>query len=220
MKPKIAETVERALRELRLRGAVLVPHEGAPTLLGKPVLRAISPLHPEVPLYLRPDGFAQANAEGNVALVTSALYELGPREGDRVLELYSGNGNFTFALAAIAREVVAVESSKIGVGLAQRSVQEARLANVKLVEGDSRKVAEGLAKEGAAVRSAPRRSAAHRRAGIAQWASRLGRPPGGLRRLRSRVARPRRRRRSRPPATPRGRCRSSTSSRRPATSRR
>ncbi len=90
------EAAEAAVRALRLEGAVLVPKEGSPRLIGKPALRSLSPLRPEVPMYLRPDAFAQAHAEANVGLVTAALYELAPRETDSVLELYSGNGNFTF----------------------------------------------------------------------------------------------------------------------------
>src|SRR5690606_19159692 len=55
------EAVEAAVSRLKLRGAVLVPKEGSPRLIGKPALKAISPLVPEVPLYVRPDAFAQAN---------------------------------------------------------------------------------------------------------------------------------------------------------------
>jgi 23S rRNA (uracil1939-C5)-methyltransferase len=138
------EAAEAALRALRLEGAVLVPKEGSPRLLGKPALRSLSPLRPEVPLYLRPDAFAQAHAEANVGLVTSAIYELGARETDAVLELYSGNGNFTFPLAATAASVLGVESSPVGVELAQRSAREGGVANVRFIQGDARKVVQGL----------------------------------------------------------------------------
>ncbi|MBN1206829.1 MAG: class I SAM-dependent RNA methyltransferase [Myxococcaceae bacterium] len=142
------EAAEEAVRRLRLEGAVLVPREGSPRLLGKPALRSLSPLRPEVPLYLRPDSFAQAHAEANVGLVTAALYELAPRETDAVLELYSGNGNFTFPLAATASSVLGVESSPVGVELAQRSAREGGVANVRFIQGDARKVCEGLLAEG------------------------------------------------------------------------
>jgi 23S rRNA (uracil1939-C5)-methyltransferase len=136
------------VRALRLEGAVLVPKEGSPRVLGKPALRSLSPLRPEVPMYLRPDSFAQAHAEANVGLVTAALFELGPRETDSVLELYSGNGNFTFPLAATASSVLGVESSPVGVELAQRSAREGGVANVRFIQGDARKVCEGLLREG------------------------------------------------------------------------
>jgi 23S rRNA (uracil1939-C5)-methyltransferase len=142
------EACEAAVRALRMEGAVLVPKEGSPRVVGKPVLRSVSPLRPEVPLYLRPDSFAQAHEEANVGLVTSAVYELAPRETDTVLELYSGNGNFTFPLAASAASVLGVESSPVGVELAQRSVREGGVTNVRFVQGDARKVVEGLKREG------------------------------------------------------------------------
>lgn len=142
------EAAEAAVRALRLEGAVLVPKEGSPRLLGKPALRSLSPLRPEVPLYLRPDAFAQAHAAANVGLVTSALFELAPRETDSVLELYSGNGNFTFPLSATARSVLGVESSPVSVELAQRSAREGGVANVRFIQGDARKVCEGLLSEG------------------------------------------------------------------------
>jgi 23S rRNA (uracil1939-C5)-methyltransferase len=142
------EAAEEALRRLRLKGAVLVPKEGSPRQLGKPVLKALSPLRPEVPLFLRPDAFAQANAELNVGLVAAALTQLAPGEGDRVLELYSGNGNFTFPVAGVAREVVAVESGPVSVELAQRSIREGGVTNVRLVQEDARKACERLLKDG------------------------------------------------------------------------
>ncbi|MDC0707613.1 methyltransferase domain-containing protein [Stigmatella sp. ncwal1] len=142
------EAAEAAVRALRLEGAVLVPKEGSPRLLGKPALRSLSPLRPEVPLYLRPDAFAQAHAEANVGLVTSAVYELASRETDSVLELYSGNGNFTFPLAATAASVLGVESSPVGVELAQRSAREGGVTHVRFIQGDARRVVQGLIGEG------------------------------------------------------------------------
>lgn len=148
IKPRHAEATQSAMRKARSRGAVLVPSEGSPRTFGKPALKSISPLHPHLPLYLRPDGFAQANPDANVALVTSALYELAPTETDRVLELYCGNGNFTFALAQVAREVLGVESSAVGVELAQKSAQGGGVQNVRFVQGDALKVSRNFAKEG------------------------------------------------------------------------
>jgi 23S rRNA (uracil1939-C5)-methyltransferase len=142
------EACEEAVRSLRLEGAVLVPKEGSPRAVGKPVLRSLSPLRPEVPVYLRPDAFAQAHAEANVGLVTAALYELAPREEDTALELYSGNGNFTFPLAAGVASVLGVESASASVELAQRSAREGGVGNVRFVQGDARKVTEGLIAEG------------------------------------------------------------------------
>jgi 23S rRNA (uracil1939-C5)-methyltransferase len=175
---------------------VLTPKEGSAVSFGHPVLKTTAPLRPEVPLYFRPDGFAQANEAANAELVRAAMVltagidgrsderrpagvisapignggaaavdgtgtaASAPVGGDRassqdeaaltgrVLELYSGNGNFTFALAARAREVLAVESGAVSVELARRSAREATLSNVRFIQGDTRKVVDGLVKEG------------------------------------------------------------------------
>ncbi|ATB39615.1 SAM-dependent methyltransferase [Cystobacter fuscus] len=172
--PRYVEACEAAVRALRLEGAVLVPKEGSPRIIGKPVLRSLSPLVPEVPLFLRPDAFSQAHGEANVGLVTAAVHELAPRETDSVLELYSGNGNFTFPLAASAASVLGVESSSVSVDLAQRSAREGGVANVRFVQGDSRKVCEGLIREGKrfdlALVDPPRTGAP----GLAKWLTALG----------------------------------------------
>ncbi len=116
--------------------------------VGRPTLRGTAPLRPEVPLLLRPEAFSQAHAEGTVALVERALALLAPRPEDTALELYAGNGTFTFALAARVASVLAVESSALSVRLAVSASTEARLGNVRFVQGDAEKVSRGLAKEG------------------------------------------------------------------------
>jgi len=153
---------------------VLVPKEGSPRVLGKPALRSYSPLRPEVPLYLRPDAFAQAHAEANVGLVTAAVYELAARDSDSVLELYSGNGNFTFPLAAGSASVLGVESSPVGVEMAQRSAREGGVGNVRFIQGDARKACDGLVAEGrkfdVCLADPPRAGAP----GLAKWMTALG----------------------------------------------
>jgi 23S rRNA (uracil1939-C5)-methyltransferase len=172
--PRHLEVAEAAVRALRLEGAVLVPREGSPRVVGKPTLRSLSPLRPEVPLYLRPDAFSQAHAEANVGLVAAALTELAPRAEDRVLELYSGNGNFTFAVAGVAASVLGVEYGSVSVELAQRSAREGGVGNVRFIQGDARKACEGLIREGQRfdlLLADPPRSGAP---GLARWAKALG----------------------------------------------
>ncbi len=165
---------ELAIRGCSLRGAVIVPEKGPLKLLGKPALRSMSPLYPEVPLYLRPDGFVQANADGNAALVAAAMQALAAEPNDRVLELFCGNGNLTFAAAGLAAEVLAVESSGLALELAQRGAQEGHLDNVRFVQGDADKVCQGLIREGRRFErlllDPPRAGAAQ----VAQWARGLG----------------------------------------------
>jgi 23S rRNA (uracil1939-C5)-methyltransferase len=147
-RPRIREQVAGLLRKAKVRGAVLVPKTGHPELLGKPELRAPAPLRPEVQLLLRPDAFSQASEAGNELLVGAALEALGAGAADEVLELYAGNGNFSFALAARAASVLAVESGPVSVGLGQKAAREAGISNLRFVQGDAIKVAQGLAGEG------------------------------------------------------------------------
>lgn len=142
VRPRHREAIALALREGLLDGAVLQPGEGKgqAELVGDPVLEEEGVLH-------RPDGFAQANAAVNRRLVHDAIELLDPHPGDRVLELYSGNGNFTFRLAPLATQVVAVESSALSVALAQQAALKRGVTNVRFVQGDSEKAAQGMVRE-------------------------------------------------------------------------
>jgi 23S rRNA (uracil1939-C5)-methyltransferase len=131
-----------------VRGVVLCPERGSSEDVGRPTLRSGAPLRPDVPLLLRPEGFSQAHAEATPLLVERAIALLAPRPEDTALELYAGNGTFTFALAARVASVVAVESSALSVRLAAKSSTEAELGNVRFVQGNAEKVPRGLVKEG------------------------------------------------------------------------
>jgi 23S rRNA (uracil1939-C5)-methyltransferase len=145
---KVRDACEAAVRQLGLAGAVLLPSDRPPELIGRPTLQTPAPMRPGVSLYLRPDAFAQAHVEGNELLVSVVMEALAASASDEVLELYAGHGNFTFAAADRAKEVVAVESSTVSVELGRRSTQEAGITNVRWVVGDARRVADGMAREG------------------------------------------------------------------------
>lgn len=142
LRPRHREAVDLAIRDGLIDGAILHPGEGkgAVVQVGKPVLEEEGVLH-------RPDGFAQANAEVNRRLVAQAIELLDVHGSERVLELYSGNGNFTFRLAAHAQQVVAVESFPLSVALAQQASLKRGVSNVRFVQGDSEKIASGLVNE-------------------------------------------------------------------------
>lgn len=169
LKPRHRTAVEGAARAAGAAGAVLVPAEGPPVLVGQPTLRDELP-----PRLLRPDAFAQAQAEGNRLLVEAVVELLAPAPTERVLELYAGNGNFTFALAGRAGEVIAVESARASFDLAARAAAQAGVRGVRFVLGKAEKVAEGLAQGGErfdALLLDPPRTGAR---GVAAWAERLG----------------------------------------------
>jgi 23S rRNA (uracil1939-C5)-methyltransferase len=147
IKPRARE-VALALVRSGLRGVALVPERGTTEDVARPTLRTTAPLRPEVPLLLRPEAFSQAHVEATPLLVGRALELLAARPEDTALELYAGNGTFTFALAARVASVLAVEESALAVRLAGKASTEAHLSNVRFVQGDAERVGRGLVKEG------------------------------------------------------------------------
>jgi 23S rRNA (uracil1939-C5)-methyltransferase len=76
------------------------------------------------------DVFTQINPAGNEKMV-SALLAAGEFDSrDRVLELYSGAGNFTLSIAKRAREVVAVEAYGPAIESGKRSAQSNGIDNI------------------------------------------------------------------------------------------
>lgn len=134
-----------------IRGVVIRSprRERPPTLLGEAVVVWDAPLVPGLSLLLRPDLFAQANAGANETLVREAIEALDPREGDEVLELFSGAGNFTFALASRGASVTAVEVEGAALELARQAVFETPLADrIRFEKGDVRRAIERFVGQG------------------------------------------------------------------------
>ncbi len=129
-----------------LAGAVLRGEDGAIASAGAPVLRLSRvPGRPEAGWQRsRPDVFQQANRGANALLVEAALALLRP-EGEDVLELHCGAGNFTGPLAARARTVAAVEAQGPALELAREDL--ARAENVRFFAGDALRLALALARE-------------------------------------------------------------------------
>ena len=147
--PPSATQRERAEALLRavgsLSGLVLTAEGCAPVLVGSPVLRHQRvPGRPEAGLASsRPDIFQQANRGANALLVEVALDLLQP-DGERVLELFCGSGNFTGPLAARAELVAAVEAQGPALELARADLAG---APARFYSGDAIKLALALARE-------------------------------------------------------------------------
>lgn len=106
-------------------------------------LDSIVPLWPENPPPLRyripefdlhfdfePADFVQVNATVNRALVSRAVRWLDPAEGDRLLDLYCGIGNFSLALARRGASVRGVEVNAKTIDAARANAKSNALANV------------------------------------------------------------------------------------------
>lgn len=167
-KPRHREALAALVREGTIDGGVLVPGEGkgGVELVGEPALEEDGVLY-------RPDGFAQANAAVNRALVARSVELLELEGAETVLELYAGNGNFTFRLAEHAAQVVAVESASVSVQLAQAAARKRKIGNVRFVQGDCEKIADGYMREAERfdrlLLDPPRTGAA----GVGPWASKM-----------------------------------------------
>jgi 23S rRNA (uracil1939-C5)-methyltransferase len=148
----VRERAEALLRGLpSLQGLVLSAGGSPPALLGDPVL-----LHERVPgdpgrglARSRPDVFQQANRAANAALTDAALSLLEP-DGEAVLELHCGSGNFTGPLSRRARSVAAVEVQGPALELARLDLLDAAGApgrEVRFYAGDALSMALAFARE-------------------------------------------------------------------------
>ena len=137
-----------------IQGAVLSASGESAAVLGDPVL-----LHERTPgdpagglQRSRPDVFQQADRGANALLVAAAMDLLRP-EGEDVLELFCGAGNFTAPLAARARTVSAVEAQGPALDLARRDAGDgamgtgAPFSNLRFFAGDALALARAFARE-------------------------------------------------------------------------
>ena len=102
--------------------------------------------------------FFQVNTMGAEALVTTVLEMIEPGGEDSILDLYSGVGLFSLALAQRVRSVVAVESYSQAVSDARCNLKAAGLENCRLIEGPVHDVLEELNADFGAVIVDPPRS--------------------------------------------------------------
>ncbi|MFC3150484.1 23S rRNA (uracil(1939)-C(5))-methyltransferase RlmD [Litoribrevibacter euphylliae] len=74
-----------------------------------------------------PEDFLQVNAQVNEAMVASVLQQLDISIDDRVLDLFSGLGNFSLPAAYLAKDVLAVEGID---EMVEKSLENARLNGI------------------------------------------------------------------------------------------
>lgn len=85
----------------------------------------------DLELEFAPTDFVQINGAVNELLVSRAVQLLGADADSTVLDLYCGLGNFTLALATVARHVVGIEGDR---GLVARACGNARRNNIHNAE--------------------------------------------------------------------------------------
>ena len=92
--------------------------------------------------------FTQVNHEANELLVSQLLGWGKFHDQDRILELYSGAGNFTLPVAQRSREVFAVEGNPRSVQNGEINTRLSRLGNIRWVCSHAPKAARQLTKNG------------------------------------------------------------------------
>ncbi|MDN5863598.1 MAG: 23S rRNA (uracil(1939)-C(5))-methyltransferase RlmD [Gammaproteobacteria bacterium] len=145
LEPLESTDAERLISFGRRHGFAVWVQTGGPDslrlLYGSPLLAYALPEF-DVTLHCLPTDFMQINAAVNRQLVAVAVERMRLDGTQRVLELFSGIGNFSLALARKAREVVAVEGNA---KLVRRAVANARangMANVRHHQADLSKPGE------------------------------------------------------------------------------
>lgn len=83
-----------------------------------------------------PTDFIQVNREVNQKMVENAIEWLDVSSEDKVLDLFSGVGNFTFPLSAKAKQVVGVEGVEDMVHRAQNNAQALHASNVSFYQAN------------------------------------------------------------------------------------
>lgn len=111
-------------------------NEQSATLIDGPAFLGYSFPEYKLRLHFLPTDFVQVNASVNRALVASVIQRLQLVGDERVLDLFSGIGNFTLPLARYVREVVAVEENVAMVKRARENAIMNGLPNVKVVRED------------------------------------------------------------------------------------
>lgn len=107
----------------------------------------VTPIWPENPqlsyapeaglnLEFEPNDFTQVNAGINQVMIQRAMELLEVSEGDRILDLFCGLGNFSLPLAKRIKEVVGVEGDEALVRHAQENATKNELNNAIFEQAD------------------------------------------------------------------------------------
>jgi 23S rRNA (uracil1939-C5)-methyltransferase len=86
-------------------------------------------------LLLSPTGYGHASAFGASALVATLREQLSAGKKDRVLDLYSGSGLFSLAVADRVAEVVSVEDNEVSIADLNASIAAGGIKNVRPFHG-------------------------------------------------------------------------------------
>jgi 23S rRNA (uracil1939-C5)-methyltransferase len=140
--PEAGNAIIEELGHLRLKGILVlgtkdneeVSREGD-TSLSYSILSGSGSFAGEIKLKYDCRSFTQADYGMNRLIVDDVVSMMNPASHEKVLELYSGIGNFSLPLAGNCKELAAVESSKFAVSDAKENSVSNKRANILHLEG-------------------------------------------------------------------------------------
>lgn len=137
------KAVRAVMRRLDVSGLMVANRSGVRTFGDPVVVYPGSSRAPGGAVSLSADGFVQANPGVNTRLIEELLsHEL---SGKRVLELYSGGGNFTAPLAARGARVTAVEWDETLAMRAEKTLRSLGAESSQVVRADAAEYLESTA---------------------------------------------------------------------------
>ncbi len=112
---------------------LLYPQQAEPLYY---MLAAAGPSDKNLKIEFQPSDFIQVNPEINKRMVANAINYLALKSTDTVLDLFSGLGNFSLAMAASCKQVTAVEGSLLMVKKARDNALLNNVSNTEFVYAD------------------------------------------------------------------------------------
>jgi len=115
---------------------LLTPHQAETLYYHLPVDAESGASANELKIEFQPSDFTQVNPEINKRMVLNAIDYLDLKKTDVVLDLFSGLGNFSLAMAGHCQQVTAVEGSLLMVKKARDNALLNNVSNVEFIYAD------------------------------------------------------------------------------------
>lgn len=123
-----------ALVDSKAINGLVVASQSSRSIWGKPWITVV--IEDDLALKLDADVFTQVNPEANRQMLKQLLSWANFHAGDRILELYSGAGNFTLPIARRVERVTAVEGSRSALTNGKLNAQRYKIENIDWLAAD------------------------------------------------------------------------------------
>jgi tRNA (uracil-5-)-methyltransferase len=132
------------LQEAALPASIIGRSRKQKLVIGRDFLEEVLPVHGIEYQYRQYEqSFTQPNGLVNIHMIEWACSQASQMRGD-LLELYCGNGNFTFPLARYFNHVIATELSKVSTRAALATISSNNITNVQLIRLSAEEVTQAM----------------------------------------------------------------------------